>query len=241
MSLWGTVKKVGKAIGGVLDDFPIIGDAIGAATDIFGQSSANKQNKKLAREQMAFQERMSATEVQRRTQDLLAAGMNPMLAYSQGGASSASGARAEVQSVTGRAVNSALAMRAQRASLEQMELQNRLLLAQRGNVESDTNLKNVTAGKVAGEEQAIEAGIQKTAQEVKNLFHQMNLTEEQVRTARLTNDQLEKLQPILYDTAKIEQEAKRLGLSQAEVDAKFAEAFGSESKWIQFILKIIRR
>lgn len=52
----------------------------------FGQASADKQ--------MAFQERMSNSSYQRGMQDMEKAGLNPMLAYMQGGASVPSGASA---------------------------------------------------------------------------------------------------------------------------------------------------
>lgn len=54
--------------------------------------SATNRSRDMAREQMAFQERMSNTAYQRATQDMINAGINPMLAYRMGGASAPGGA-----------------------------------------------------------------------------------------------------------------------------------------------------
>jgi len=97
---------------------PLTGGASLGAYAAYGQSSANKTNKDLAQRQMDFQERMSNTEWQRGVQDMLKAGINPMLATSQGGASAPAGATTRVENVAQPAINSALAARQAQANIQ---------------------------------------------------------------------------------------------------------------------------
>ena len=73
-----------------------------------GQEKANKQNLKIAREQMAFQERMSGTAYERAMADMRRSGLNPLLAFQQGGASTPGGASATMANTIAPAVSSAV-------------------------------------------------------------------------------------------------------------------------------------
>ncbi len=96
-----------KGAGAVLGRLGSLGGAIlGGIFSGRGQDKANKQNIALMREQMAFQERMSGSAVQRRMKDLKLAGINPILA-GKFDASTPAGAMARVENVGAAGVEGA--------------------------------------------------------------------------------------------------------------------------------------
>ena len=78
-----------------------------ALAAIGGTIYSAQQAKKRANEQMAFQERMSNSAVQRQMQDMRSAGINPILAGKYGGASSPAGAMAQTPDFGGAVMKGA--------------------------------------------------------------------------------------------------------------------------------------
>ena len=122
----GLLGGLGKIAGGV------IGKGLDFIGGLFGGRSQNKANLKIAREQMAFQERMSNTAYQRSARDLEAAGLNRILALGSP-ASSPGGQSATMQNE----VLAGLQAEVANASAKQVREQTKMIPQQLRNLEEE--------------------------------------------------------------------------------------------------------
>lgn len=115
----------------------------GGALGFLGGKSANDTAKDMARVNRRFVERMSNTAYQRAVADMRAAGLNPMLAYSQGGASTPGGFGANIENQGAAASSSAAAAAQAYNSLKLVRAQVENVQAQTAKTQAETATENL--------------------------------------------------------------------------------------------------
>lgn len=198
---------------------PLTGGASLAAYSLYGQQAANAKNVALTREQMEFQERMRDTEVQARVKDLIAAGLNPALAYEQS-ASSPSGNAATVENVAGgmasTAINAATAkanIANLRATNENIRADTAIKIAEARGRNLDNLLKEVdtSATSLQARQDIRWAEKHKIEKEVLNIIENTNLTS-------LQRDQLNRIINFVTDEKAAQAKLAQLGIAEAEAN-----------------------
>lgn len=201
-----TVSGSGQANSGfnLASAIPFVGPVISA----FSAASANRKAAREAASNRDFQERMSNTMMQRRVLDLKAAGLNPMLAYQQGGASSPSGNVAPVQDVGAVASGQMLAAVGMRAQIQNTQAQTRLTNAE---AEIRENQVPYSGGMAKLTYDQAEANLRRTAEEVDNI----------IRSGQLMDKDINKLKDLLIRAQELQNKATELGMPAKQADANF--------------------
>lgn len=187
-------------------------DIVGGALGFLGGERRNEAAMAQASAQMAFQKEMRATQYQTAVEDMKKAGLNPMLAYSQGGAGNLAGAQAPIEN-SGAAAASAAAVAAQ---IRLTEAQTRKVEA-----ETQTELERPTEVKQRVSESV--ARIPLLAAQTDRLGEQNNLTRAQIqevkaRTAVLHEDQ--GLKAAEYFLKKMDMLLKEMSFPEAIAKAR---------------------
>jgi hypothetical protein len=171
----------GAALGGITN---LVGGVLSNNQQTAQAAQANAFSAQQSQAQMDFQKQMRATQYQTAVEDLKSAGLNPMLAYTQGGAGTPSGSAATGQQATIHNPTSGLASSAMQVANIKADLE--LKDAQTTNQVAQTTATEGQAKKLDAETAAIVMGMPNIPQELKNKIAIEKLTEAQSGVAHAT-------------------------------------------------------
>lgn len=198
------------------------------------QKEANKENIKEAHVNRDWQERMSNSAYQRATDDMKKAGLNPMLAYTQGGASSPSGAQGSVEAIQSpRFAQDAMSAFSGIASGMSQVQQAKTAQAQ---AQSSIALQGAQAANTVAATAKTQADTEKTIDSIKNQKvarklqeRQIPLAEIQEKSAKAASRGLEKIeQTFLRNTAKPKMDPKTLQYKKPWYENTINKLFGDK-------------
>lgn len=214
-----------------------LGSVVGG---LFGRSGARDQNRTnlaIAREQMAFEERMANTEIQRRVADLRASGLNPMLSImGMGAASSPSPPMAQVvneEAPLARGIENAAAVAASAAQIRLAEAQARKIGAEASILETQIPW---SADSAKFQRDELEQRVHRVKAEIENVRQSTDESETREAIARSMNPLLQKYQDLVN-------QGESLGLAEKKALSDLYEtvkgAKGLE-RFVPLILSILR-
>lgn len=239
----GSSSGWGQALGGLLS----LG---GAYLGYKGQKAANATNVALAREnmqfsaqqaakQMEFQREMSSTAYQRQQDDLLAAGLNPLLGLSGGasspGGAAGSGAQARVENEAGAMLGTAGAVAQVLQGFQQIsqsKAQEELILAQADKVKSETMPFEFNSARMQEMIQQLKLG---------NLHEHDKILVTRMEHWLKQNEKFIREQTFESDVArrKAESQLTQLEIPKSEAEAAFWKTdFGEATPFIRSLMSI---
>lgn len=227
-----------------------VGSLVSAGLNFLGAKDTNETNMALGREQMAFQERMSSSAYQRAVADMQKAGLNPMLAYSQGGASSPVGSMPQVQNAMGAALSGAAQAASVMQGLQQIkfsEAQTEKTLAEAARTKAETLTADLYSAQgwsnllqtheatrklwTGGERDLAERDLAEMLQKLRKLELQRDTATFSADVARRKSESL---------TAGSESVLRGLEIPRSKAEAQFYERIGQGQPWLRMLLEIMK-